>query len=137
MGPEDKWKANAEKVAFMKRFPGLLSSWDQWRGKTVEAVEPMPQKAGGAVLIATDGSFTVAPPLAPEPAELREALAAGRAVLERHHRDAYTEYDALALRDRDATRKARLENILGAIQNNLKDIPELKDRIRDLVKQWK
>jgi len=35
---EDKWKANMEKVAFMKRFPGLLHSWDSLAGKTVEAV---------------------------------------------------------------------------------------------------
>jgi hypothetical protein len=30
-----------------------------------------------------------------------------------------------------------LENILGAIHNNMEQIPELKDRLRELVKQWK
>jgi hypothetical protein len=39
--------------------------------------------------------------------------------------------------DRDATRAARLEKIIGAIRNNLEQIPELKDRIRRLVKEWK
>jgi diglucosylglycerate octanoyltransferase len=137
MGVQEKWKANADKVAFMKRFPGLLTAWEHWRGKTIETVDPLPSRSGGAVLVATDGSFTVAPPLSPEPAELRDALAAARPTLERHHRDAYVEYDQLALKDRELTKQARLENILGAIQNNIESIPELKERIRELVKQWK
>ena len=37
----------------------------------------------------------------------------------------------------DAQRTARLENILGAIRNNMEQIPELKDRLKDLVKEWK
>ena len=50
--------------------------------------------------------------------------------------DAYREYEALAQRDREATRAARMENILGAIHNNVDDIPDLKDRIRALVNKW-
>jgi diglucosylglycerate octanoyltransferase len=34
-------------------------------------------------------------------------------------------------------RSARLEKILGAIENNLEQIPELKDRLRRLVDGWK
>jgi hypothetical protein len=137
MATEDKWKANAEKVACMKRFPGLETDWTQLTGKTVEAVEPLAGKPGAMVLVFTDGSFVVAPPIAPEPWEIGEALKSARPYLAGKHGQAYAEYDRLVQKDRDALRAARLEKILGAIQNNLEQIPELKDRLKDLVKEWK
>lgn len=137
MAVEEKWKANMEKVAFMKRFPGLLTAWDQASGKTVAAVAPMRSKAGAAVLVFGDGSFAVAPPLAPEPWELTEGLDAARPLLETRHAGAFAEYDRLARQDHEALRAARLEKILGAIENNLEQIPELKDRLRRLVDGWK
>ena len=60
-----------------------------------------------------------------------------RAHLEPTHRSAYAEYDRLAKKDRDAPKSARLEKIVGAIQNNLEQIPELKERLKELVKEWK
>ena len=45
--------------------------------------------------------------------------------------------DRLVRQDKEALRAARLEKILGAIQNNLEQIPELKDRLRRLVDGWK
>ena len=137
MPADEKWKANMEKVAFMKTFPGLLSRWEQLAGKTVETVAPLKSKAGAAALICTDGSFVVLPPLTTEPYELGEALQAGRSYLEPKHPEAYIGYDQLLKKDKDAQRTARLENILGAIRNNMEQIPELKDRLKDLVKEWK
>lgn len=137
MAVEEKWKANQEKVAFMKRFPGLTLAWDQVQGKTVEAVMPLSSKPGAAVLVFSDGSFTVVPPLEPEPWELGDGLGVARQVLEPKHPQAYQEYDRLARTDKEALRAARLEKILGAIQNNLDQIPELKDRLRQLVDKWK
>jgi hypothetical protein len=136
MATEEKWKANLEKVAFMKQFPGLLGSWEAMKGKTIEAVIPLKGKQGAAAIICTDGTFTVAPPMAMEPYELGETLTVGRSVLEPKHGDAYREYDRLAKRDKDALRQARLEKILGAIENNLEQIPELKARLKALVKEW-
>lgn len=137
MAVEEKWKANQEKVAFMKRFPGLLAAWEQTRGKTIEAVKPLRAKPEAAVLVFTDGSFTIAAPIRPEPAELGDGLAAARAELEPRHQAAYTEWDRLVRKDREALRTARAEKILGAIQNNLEQIPELKDQIRRLVDSWR
>ncbi|MDE3019846.1 MAG: hypothetical protein KGI53_12590 [Nitrospirota bacterium] len=134
---EEKWKANMEKVAFMKQFPGLAWSWEQMQGKTIEAVTLLPSKPGAATLVCTDGSFVVAPPLDPQPHELGESLRAARPALESKHPDAYREYDRLVKKDRDALKAARLEKIVGAIQNNLEQIPELKDRLRKLVNEWK
>jgi hypothetical protein len=63
-------------------------------------------------------------------------LTVGRSILEPKHGDAYREYDRLAKIDKDALREARLEKILGAIENNLEQIPELKARLKALVKEW-
>jgi hypothetical protein len=137
MSVEEKWKANQAKVAFMKEFPGLTLSWDTLRGKTLETVAPLTGKAGAAVLVFSDGSFAVAPPLAPEPWELTEGLGVARKALEPRHPEAYAELDRLAGADREALRAARLEKIIGAIRNNLEQIPELKERLRRLVDEWK
>ena len=137
MPVEEKWKANQEKVAFMKKFPGLILSWDDIAGKTVEAVAPLKSKPGATVLVFTDGAFVVAPPLAPEPWELTDGLTAARPMLEPKHAQAFQQYDRLVKQDKEALRSARLEKILGAIQNNLEQIPELKDRLRQLVDKWK
>lgn len=137
MPVEEKWKANQEKVAFMKRFPGLTMTWEETIGRTIQAVAPLPSKAGAAVVVFSDGSFAVAPALAPEPWELTEGLDAARRFLEPKHAAAFAEYDRLVRQDKEALRAARLEKILGAIQNNLEQIPELKDRLRRLVDQWK
>jgi hypothetical protein len=134
---EEKWKANMEKVEFMKNFPGLTGSWEQVTGKTIESVTPLPSRPGYATLVFTDGSFIVAPSLDTQPKELGEGLITARASLEPRHPEPYKEYDRLVKQDKDATRAARLEKIIGAIQNNLEQIPELKDRIRRLVEEWK
>ena len=136
MATEDKWKANLAKVAFMKQFPGLLGAWEALKGKTIEAVIPLKSKQGAAAIICNDGTFTVAPPMVTEPYELGETLTAGRALLEPKHRNAYVEYDRLAKQDKDALKQARLEKIIGAIENNLEQIPELKERLKALVKEW-
>ena len=134
---EDKWKANMEKVAFVQQFPGLVLGWEACEGKTIRAVIPLTGKPGAAVVVFTDGSFTVVPPLMPEPWALGQALVDARAQLEPTHQAAYAEYDRLVKKDKEALRSARLEKILGAIHNNLEQIPELKDRLKELVKEWK
>ncbi|HEY5931684.1 MAG TPA: hypothetical protein VIT63_02135 [Nitrospira sp.] len=126
-----------EKVAFTQQFPGLVLSWSACEGKTIRSVIPLTGKPGAVVIVFTDASFTVAPPLAPEPWALGQALVDARAQLESAHQAAYAEYDRLAKKDKDALRTARLEKILGAIHNNLEQIPELKDRLKELVKEWK
>ena len=126
-----------EKVAFIKQFPGLLANWEAMEGKAIEAVIPLKGKQGAAVVVFSDATFTIAPPMATEPYELGEALTVARKFLESKHRTAYVEYDRLVKKDKDALKSARLEKIVGAIQNNLEQIPELKDRLKALVKEWK
>lgn len=137
MPTEDKWKANMEKVAFTKQFPGLTLDWNVCERKTIEAVVPLTGKPSAMVIVFTDGSFTVASLPAPEPWELGQALLDARKHLEPKHAQAYEDYDRVVKTDREALRSARLEKIIGAIHNNLEQIPELKDRLKDLVKEWK
>ncbi len=125
-----------QKVAFAQQFPGLLLSWQACQGKTIRAVLPLTGKPGAMVIVFTDATFAIVPPLAPEPWAIGQALIDARAQLESAHRTAYEEYDRLAQKDREALRSARLEKILGAIHNNLEQIPELKDRLKELVKEW-
>jgi hypothetical protein len=137
MAVEEKWKANQEKVAFTKQFPGLTLDWKTCEGKTVQAVIQLTGKQGAAVVIFADGSFIIVPPLAPEAWEFGQALIDARAYLEPKHQAAYAEYDRLAKKDKDALKSARADKIIGAIENNLEQIPELKDRLKALVKEWK
>jgi hypothetical protein len=87
--------------------------------------------------VCADGAFAIVPPMAPEPYELGEALAVARAIIEPAHQVAYVEYDRLVKKDRDALKAARVDKILGAIHNNLEQYPELKVRLKELVKEWK
>ncbi len=136
MAAEDKWKANSAKVAFTKRFPGLTLEWNRCEGKTIQAVVPLTGKEGGAVLVFADGSYTIASSVNPEAWELGQALIDARRYLEPLHQDAYREFDRLMQEDREALKSARLEKIIGAIENNVEHIPELKDRLKQLVKEW-
>lgn len=131
--PEEKWAANREKVAFAMTFPGLIREWTDAQGKTVDTIV---ESGDTRVVIFTDHTFAFVPSRDLDPAAVVAALAAARPRLERVHAGAYAELDRLAARDRELSRRARLENILGAIRHNAADIPELKDAVRRLAASW-
>ncbi len=136
MGNEAKWKANLQKVAYLKTFPGWLSTWEQGIGSTIEQVLSIPEQASHKVLLLSHHKFIVTPDAHTEPQMVTAGLLAARKQLESTHPEAFREYDRLTQADQEEGRKARLENILNAIDNNLERIPELKIHIRQLVKQW-
>ncbi|UCE62540.1 MAG: hypothetical protein JSU59_06500 [Nitrospirota bacterium] len=136
MSVEAKWKANQDKVSFLKQFPGLLTSWSQTIGHTIQHVKVLKSKPQRVVLIFSNGSFLVVSLPTCEPQELTAGLLEARDLLEAQHPEAFAEYDRLDQIDNHAGRVARMENILGAIHNNLEQIPELKDRLRQLVHEW-
>jgi hypothetical protein len=136
MGNEAKWKANLDKVAYLKIFPGWLSSWEQGVGSTIEHVLPIPEHAAHSVVVLSQGKFIVTPQAHTEPLMVTAGLLAARSQLEQTHSEAFQHYDHLTELDQEAGRTARLENILNAIDNNLERIPELKTRIKELVSQW-
>ena len=136
MGNEAKWNANLQKVAYLKSFPGWLSSWKQSIGSTIEQVLPFPEQRSHTVLLLSEGKFIVTPDAHTEPQLVTAGLLVARPHLEPTYAEAFQEYDRLAKLDQEAGRTARLENILNAIDNNLERIPELKSHIRQLVSQW-
>ncbi len=131
--PNEKWEANREKVAFAKAFPGRLASWADAVGRTVETVVP---SGNDAVVLFADGAFLIAPQPDPEPAAILAALAAARPRLAARHAEAFGALDRLIARDRELTRRAKLDNILGAIRHNAAEIPELKEAVRRLLDDW-
>ena len=138
MAVEEKWKANLEKVAFMKQFPGLLGNWDGLDGKNHRGRHPAQGQTGSRRAgvhrwhlyhRAPDGDRS-------HTSWARPWQWHGRSSNPRIE-TAYVEYDRLVKKDKDALKSARVEKILGAIHNNLEQIPELKDRLKELVKEWK
>jgi hypothetical protein len=131
---EKKWQTNMEKVAFAKSFPGRLMRWDAAVGKKVERTVAIDEGRTGMVLF-DDGTFIFIPAPDPAPADLIRTLLAGRSFLERYHQGAYTELDRWIATDKEMQRMARLENILGAIRNNLPQIPELKEKLKQFLEE--
>jgi hypothetical protein len=88
-----------------------------------------------SVVIFTDGTFVVTPSPDLEPADLIAALLTARPSLESHHGKAYETLDQYIASDKEIQRMARLENIMGAIRNNLPQIPELKKELRRFLEE--
>jgi hypothetical protein len=130
---EQKWAANNEKTAFIKHFPGLLLNWPECLGKKVKKVVPLKDGVGVALMM-EDGAFTVAPKIDPPIHQIYEAIQSFRPELESRLPEAYRTLDEKAAIDEEMTRKARLENILGAIRNNMAEMPELKEEIAKLMR---
>jgi hypothetical protein len=131
---EKKWAANEEKTAFIKAFPGLFLNWPEALGKKIKMVVPL-KDGTGAVLLMDDGTFTVASKIDPTIHQIYEGIQSLRPELESRLSEAYRNLDKKVLQDKEMTRKARLEKILGAIQNNLAEIPELKEEIEKLIRR--
>lgn len=129
---EKKWRANQEKVAFAKGFPGRIREPGQMTGRTVKTVVPISGRSL-SVVVFENGEYLFLPTTEVLPADLLAALEETRGELEPFHQTAYRTLDALTQEDRQCQREARLENILGAIRNNLPQIPELKEAVRRLL----
>lgn len=130
---EKKWQANMGKVAFAKAFPGRLTTWESAIGKTVEKAISIDEKNGLAIF--SDGSFIAIPTPDPQPADLIRLLLFARPDLIAFWKEAFDELDQWIAMDREMQRKARLQNIIGAIENNLPQIPELKEALEEVLKK--
>ncbi|MBI3810849.1 MAG: hypothetical protein HY283_01390 [Nitrospirae bacterium] len=131
---EEKWAANEEKTAFIKSFPGFFLSWSECLGKKIKKVVPLKDGAGAALMM-EDGSFTMAPKIDPIIHQILEGIQSLRPELEPRLPEAYRQLDEKVAMDKEMTRKARLEKILGAIQNNMAEIPELKEEVTKLIRR--
>jgi hypothetical protein len=130
---EEKWAANEEKAAFIKTFPGLFLSWSEAAGKKIQKILPL-KDGVGAVLLMEDSTFTVVSKIDPTIHQIYEGIQSLRPELESRLSGVYRGLDEKVFRDKEMARKARLEKILGAIQNNMAQIPELKEEIEKLIR---
>jgi diglucosylglycerate octanoyltransferase len=131
MHAEEAMERRKARIAFILAFPGRLERWEQAVGKSVAHVQT---GAGGATLVLFgDGTFLVAGPWTGAPDELQALLSDARAALEPHQPDAYAQLDALQAAEAEAMRLGRMEKVLGAVRNNLPQIPELREALLELL----
>lgn len=128
---EQALELRREKSEYAAAFPGLLRDWREARGKSVEAVCGTGR---ASVLVFGDGSFIVGEPGPAGAEELLQALDSAHAVLGRHAPDAVKELDRRIGAEREAIRLARMEKVLGAVETNLPQIPELREQLLLLLK---
>jgi hypothetical protein len=131
---EEKWQAAKDKASYAKQFPGMVTMWEALVGKTVARALPLNKKPF-VLLLFSDRSFAFAPSLDLDPSDLIPCLEEARPHLEKVYPEAYKMLDDLALKNRELQRRARLEKIIGAIRNNLSDIPELKDELKKFLER--
>lgn len=133
---EQKWRANIEKVAYVKAFPGRLGEWTSAAGKQIEAVVSIDAGIALTAVVFADHTFMVTSGARdPEPADLLRSILHLRPMLQESHGDAYEKLDSLTVDDKELTRLARMENVLGAIRNNIVQMPELFEQIPQLLRQ--
>ena len=131
---EEKWQAAKDKALYAKKFPGMITTWEAVAGKSVSRALPLIKKPF-VLLLFSDRSFAFAPSLDLDPSDLIPCLEEARPHLEKIYPEAYRTLDELAFKNRELQRRARLEKILGAIQNNLSDIPELKEELKKFLER--
>ena len=120
----------SEKFAFAAAFPGRLASFRETEGKTIAAAAPHDE---GWVLVFTDGTFIHAAPGAGSRDGLLAAILAAREALVPFHGQALDELDRRIEAEREAMRLARMEKVLGAVETNLPQIPELRSELRRVL----
>lgn len=123
----------AERRRQLEQFPGRLAGWDAAVGKTVTAVAPVASRDRQFAVAFTDGSFLLTRPVEAAPEAVEAALAGLRDAMEAHHREAYAILDRLQAEEAEAMRLARMEKVLGAVQTNLPQIPELRAELLRLL----
>jgi len=131
---EEKWQAAHEKAAYAKQFPGMITGWDALAGKEIVQVWPLAKKPF-ILLFFSDRTFAFAPTLDLDPSDLIPCLEEARPHLAAIYPEAYKKLDELAVKNRELQRHARLEKILGAVKNNLAEIPELKEELRKFLER--
>jgi hypothetical protein len=132
MDPKEKWQANMEKVAFAKRFPGLLHEWTEAKGKRIVSIIHLTGRPG-QVIVFDDRTFLVAGLADPDPADLLNGIFAAETPLRDWYPDAFARLVALREQDELLTRRARVEKIAGAIRHNA-GLPGLKEAVARALK---
>jgi hypothetical protein len=129
---DDKWRLNKKKNDFTKSCPGFLTALSEAEGKTVLKILPLTKK-GESIMLFEGGFFLIVGFGPVMPPELLEGLELLREFIQPVYPDFYREFDRLSAEDKELSHLAKLENILGAIRNNAKNLPELKEALKEAI----
>ena len=126
---ENKWHINREKNAAAKKLRNLSLAEHHAKHVAFCFEEPCYVEAY------TDGTLWVGDgTIWYYPEKIWEVIDKLEAWLKDHHPAFHQELDEWRQKDQEAARQARLAKIMGAIGNNLEDLPELKDEIVKLAR---
>jgi hypothetical protein len=131
MHAEEAMEKRKARLAFVRDFPGRLESWADAAGKRVAQVHSGPDAA--TLVLFDDGSFLVTGTWAGPPDDLQTLLLDARSVIEPFQPAAYAQLDTLRGEEAEAMRLGRMEKVVGAVQNNLAQIPELREALLELL----
>ncbi len=132
MYAEQKWAASEEKTRFAKAFPGLLTDAEVLKTKIIES-QILLNANGWTLTIFTDKTFTFEPIHLDDVPKFMAALRESRTHLYDFHKAAFDELERLTKRDQELTRLSRMEKILGAIVNNIVELPSLYDDVTNVL----
>ncbi len=124
-----------EKYEFARSFPGLLASWAEAGGKVVHGCIASGPSGEITLVCFTDGTIIPALQRTLTQDELLGALLAAHDVLASFHPEAAAELAHRVRSEREAMRKARMEKVLGAVETNMPEIPELRDELLRLLER--
>jgi hypothetical protein len=131
MYAEEAMEKRKARMAFVRAFPGRLEGWDQAVGKSVAQVHP--GSNGATLVFFDDGTFLVTGAWTGALDDLQILLLDARRLIEPHQPSAYAQLDALRAAEAEAMRLGRMEKVLGAVQTNLPQIPELRESLLELL----
>lgn len=133
-GTERPGNEGVNRVALVRSFPGLLQHPDEAVGRVVREVVFVEKSPALAVLLFVDDSFAVIRGSgAPTTVDLTHGILAVRPFIEACYSHAYRHLDSLIVEESEMARRARVANILAAIESNVPNLPELLDEIHRLL----
>jgi hypothetical protein len=131
MHAEEAMEKRKARLAFVRDFPGRLESWAEAAGKRVAQVHTGPNAT--SLILFHDGTFLVTGAWAGPPDDLQTLLLDARSVIEPFQPAAYAQLDMFRGEEAEAMRLGRMEKVVGAVQNNLTQIPELRAALLALL----
>lgn len=131
MHAEEAMEKRKARLAFVRDFPGRLDSWADAAGKRVAQVHSGPDATN--LVLFHDGTFLVTRAWAGPPDDLQTLLLDARSVIEPSQPSAYAQLDKLRGEEAEAMRLGRMEKVVGAVRNNLTEIPELREALLELL----
>jgi len=120
----------AEKQALVLSFPGRLADPKAAGGKTVACVETVDETT---LILFADQTFLLVGPAATRADTLLQQILSLEHPLAQAQPEGWAELHRRIRAEEEAMRLARMEKVLGAVETNLPQIPELRSELLRLL----